>query len=237
MYTGPQIIKDGLVLHLDAANIKSYPGTGTTWFDRSGNNNHGQFVNTPSFNSNNMGSISFDGVDDTIDLGSPGSLLLSAITINIFVSFTSITPTSGAMAIIGRFGNSGTSFAHNYFFNLTSQRLNFGFNQSGTSNYPVTYLDFTPNLNQIYNFTITYSPALSKSIYTNGVLNTSYYFDSITNQIMALNTGTKLSIASDYIENTFYSNCKIYQTSIYNRVLSQTEVLHNFNATKSRYGL
>ena len=47
IYGGPEIVTDGLVLHLDAANSKSYPGTGTSWFDLSGSNNHGTLVNGP----------------------------------------------------------------------------------------------------------------------------------------------------------------------------------------------
>src|SRR6056300_111169 len=35
-----RIVRDGLVLHLDAANVKSYPGSGSTWFDLSGNGNN-----------------------------------------------------------------------------------------------------------------------------------------------------------------------------------------------------
>ena len=66
MFTGPNIITDGLVLALDAANSRSYPGTGTTWSDLSGNGNSGTLTNGPTFNSGNGGSIVFDGVDDNI---------------------------------------------------------------------------------------------------------------------------------------------------------------------------
>ena len=45
MFTGPHIVTDGLVLSLDAANTKSYPGSGTTWYDLSGNANHGRISN------------------------------------------------------------------------------------------------------------------------------------------------------------------------------------------------
>jgi hypothetical protein len=69
MFTGPNIVTDGLVLYLDAANQKSYPGTGTTWNDLSGNGNNGTLVNGPTFNSDNNGSIVFDGVDDYVNFG------------------------------------------------------------------------------------------------------------------------------------------------------------------------
>jgi uncharacterized delta-60 repeat protein len=60
----PRIVTDGLVLALDAANPKSYPGSGTTWTDLSGNGNTGTLTNGPTYSSANGGSIAFDGVDD-----------------------------------------------------------------------------------------------------------------------------------------------------------------------------
>ena len=65
IYGGPDIITDGLVLHLDAANSKSYPGTGSTWYDLSGNGNNGTLVNGAGFD----GNITIDGVDDYILTG------------------------------------------------------------------------------------------------------------------------------------------------------------------------
>ena len=61
------IITDGLVIALDAANTKSYPGSGTTWSDLSGNSNNGTLTNGPTFNSGNGGSIVFDGTNDYIN--------------------------------------------------------------------------------------------------------------------------------------------------------------------------
>lgn len=58
---GPNLITNGLVLYLDAANIKSYPGSGTTWKDLSGNGYNSNLINGPSFESN---FISFDGIND-----------------------------------------------------------------------------------------------------------------------------------------------------------------------------
>ena len=65
---GPNIITDGLVLHLDAANTNSYPGSGTTWTDISGKGHNGTLTNGPTFNSGDMGTIVFDGSNDTVTL-------------------------------------------------------------------------------------------------------------------------------------------------------------------------
>lgn len=55
------IVRDGLLLHLDAANVKSYPGSGTTWNDLSGKGSNGILVNGPVYSSNGKGSITLDG--------------------------------------------------------------------------------------------------------------------------------------------------------------------------------
>jgi len=64
MYTGPNISDDGLVLSLDAANTKSYINGSTTWTDLSRRGNNGTLINGPTFDSTNLGSIVFDGVND-----------------------------------------------------------------------------------------------------------------------------------------------------------------------------
>jgi hypothetical protein len=58
---GASIVRDGLVLYLDATNPKSYPGSGTTWKDLSGNGNNGTLVNGVGYTDANKGSLVFDG--------------------------------------------------------------------------------------------------------------------------------------------------------------------------------
>jgi hypothetical protein len=61
VYSGPDIADSGLTLCLDAGNPVSYPGTGTTWADVSGQGNNGTLVNNPAFNSANGGILVFTG--------------------------------------------------------------------------------------------------------------------------------------------------------------------------------
>ena len=61
VFAGPNIIEDGLVMALDAANTKSYPGTGTTWFDISGNSNNAT-LNSVTHKSDNGGVFETAGV-------------------------------------------------------------------------------------------------------------------------------------------------------------------------------
>ena len=63
VFAGPNVVEDGLMLYLDAADPKSYPGSGTTWFDLSGNGRHATLRNSsaglPSHSTNNKGYFDF----------------------------------------------------------------------------------------------------------------------------------------------------------------------------------
>ena len=61
---GNGIVQDGLICHLDAANVRSYPGYSTTWFDLSGDGKNLTLTNGPTFNTSNIGTLVFDGTND-----------------------------------------------------------------------------------------------------------------------------------------------------------------------------
>ena len=86
--SGPDIVENGLVLCLDAANKLSYRGTGTTWTDLSGNNNNVTLTNGPTFNAGNQGSIVFDGVDDYANFYAPNLSSVAVIEIWAKISNT-----------------------------------------------------------------------------------------------------------------------------------------------------
>ena len=93
----PRIVTDGLVLCVDAASKRSYPGTGTTWTDLKGGNN-GTLINGPTFDSDNGGSIVFDGSDDRVDCTSPSEIdSISEITMIAWVRYSGIAVTSGSV--------------------------------------------------------------------------------------------------------------------------------------------
>jgi hypothetical protein len=238
---GPNIITNGLVLSLDAANNKSYPGSGTTWSDLSGNNNNGTLTNGPTFNSQNGGNIVFDGSNDYVTCGTNSSILVSSMTISSTFLFTSYT--NATHLIVGRLGGAATSYRHNYFFGLTESKFYFGFKQSGTSAYPLVWINTAPILNTIYSFTATYSTSTSVAMYLNGKVQSfsgpnTVNNPLITNQIVDLDPASICSIGSGApAENTFYSNARIYNAQIYNRALSASEVEQNYNATKARFNL
>ena len=84
-FQGQQIVTNGLVLNLDAANKDSYPGTGTTWYDLSGQGYNGTLINGPSFNIDSGGCIDFDGIDDSVTGNKP---VLSAVTLEYYCKLT-----------------------------------------------------------------------------------------------------------------------------------------------------
>ena len=88
-HANPDIVTDGLVLCLDAADKKSYPGSGTTWTDRSGNGNNSTLTNGPTFDSANGGSIVFDGSDD-ISLTTSNLTITGDQSIETFLKFNSL---------------------------------------------------------------------------------------------------------------------------------------------------
>jgi hypothetical protein len=239
-YANGKIINSGLVLALDAADRNSYPGSGTTWNDVSGNGNSGSLINGPTYSSANGGSIQFDGSNDYVNCGSNASTLLTSITINATFSFAAYSSTH---VIVGRLGNPSGGYRHNYFYGITNSRLYFGFKQASASAYPYIWIDNIVTLNKIYNFTVTYSVASSIGVYLSGQP-VSYSGPNtvsnpiITNQIMDTDiSSTTCGVGSGVGESTYYSNAKIYNVQIYNRALLASEVLQNYNATKTRFGL
>ena len=100
MYYGPKIVTSGLVLCLDAANKRSYPGTGTTWTDLSGNSNNGTLTNGPTFSAGNQGSIVFDGTNDYAYQSLFTNAITTTLTFDVWVKFSD-AGSSGRYIIIG----------------------------------------------------------------------------------------------------------------------------------------
>jgi hypothetical protein len=118
----PKIVTDGLVLCLDAANSRSYPGSGTTWFDLSGNGNNGTLANGPTFNANNNGSIVFDGTNDYVEITNRNTNLefqpSQAFTVSTWFKTTTI-PTTGSL--VANMLASGTFSGYDLWFNGSNQ--------------------------------------------------------------------------------------------------------------------
>lgn len=219
-YYTPKIVTNGLVLALDAASQKSYPRSGTTWTDVSYNNYNGTLINSPTFSTNNGGSLVFDGVS-------------SYVAVNSCYDF-SISNKLTAMI----WAKSNTSTWNDYGF-LVSRRDQYIIhpNISGTS--VSNYIN-----NGSWNAdTFTASNITSFNLYGmtwNGSAISSYFNGlrmSSTNVAgtIASNTG-ETDIGKDHTLSRYF-NGSAGLVLLYNRALSDSEMLQNYNATKNRYGL
>jgi hypothetical protein len=226
----PRIVTDGLVLALDAGNTKSYPGSGTTWTDVSGNGNTGTLTNGPTYSSANGGSIVLDGVNDYVNSGT-GLALSGSWTISGFVR-SSVS--SAIQVIIGRTGDSSTSYAQNYVIYINTNNKF----RCGTDADSYKYAESTTTMitNTWYYVTGLYN-ATTKilSIYINGNFegsSTALVGNPTTAgaQYITLGANDGLTIANRLTGN-------IPKVSIYNRALSATEVSQNFNALRSRFSI
>jgi hypothetical protein len=229
--SGPDIVENGLVLCLDAANKFSYPGTGTTWTDLSGNSNNGTLTNGPTFSAGNQGSIVFDGTNDYVTKTSWISPPTNTFTIGCWVKFSDNVNDRYLLSFgrdIG--GSTGGLALFAYGFNAISDVLIFEFG-SGIGR---VSSGIVPSLNIWYYLTVT-ADVTNVKFYLNGeVKNTSSQGSG------AITSSPTLSIGS-YVNDsgtpgTYFYAGNIAQVSIYNRALSAAEVLQNYNATKSRFG-
>jgi len=210
------IVKDGLVLCLDAAKRDSYPGVGTAWNDISGFQNNGVLTNGPTFNPDKGGSIVFDGVNDYVSF--------STITNNIYtIDFW--YKMGGNDGTYGYFASSGANgFAISE--GGTANGLSFGkfYYYNGSINI-LSDIPSTSNWNHICVIINTTSNNLQ--IFGNSVQ---------LNNFTISNMSTSVSNIGRYVPNfSNMLNGNLASYKIYNRALSATEILQNYNATKGRY--
>ena len=225
---GPDLIQDGLVLCLDASDKNSYPGSGTTWYDVSGNGNNGTLNNGPTFDSGNGGAIVFDGTNDYISLNSNPSVL-SQITFEAWVNLdvSNITGTFVVGHIAGIESRYRFIYDTNNFYWVCST-VNNGWYTTGTS----IGFDTGASLSNItYHVVGTYNGSFN-SLYVNGNLKTTG--SAISGNIQS---GGTFYIGNSLVSNIAYPKGKGYTCRIYNRALSSSEIKQNYNSQKSRFGL
>jgi hypothetical protein len=230
------IVTNGLVLALDAAKKDSYPGSGTVWRDISGNGNNGTLTNGPTFNSNNGGSIVFDGVDDSIRITNNQLYRFENIQPFSFNFWYKCTSTSGIASVLSYALNDGRGY---YFsIDLGVVRTNSFFFDYWDGN---VYRGIQGNTNSLTRNEWVMVTCTSS---TNSVNDMKVYQNAILTSFTNRGTGTPntinyggLSMDIGARGGSSYFKGNIAQTLIYNRALSATEVLQNYNATKSRFGL
>ena len=223
----PAIVTNGLVLNLDAAFTPSYSQSGVTWYDVSSGGNNGTLTNGPTFNSANSGSIVLDGIDDYISI--PASTLFGGSD----RSFTLMMWVYGQPSSTGYAGWFGMDGTLNFFVpgsatSGTAESAYRMFYIDPSSPFPVQYQFFQMPVNQWFLLTSTNldaSPSSSMGYSINGAsLTTATYPNR-----MAVPSEIKIGYSNAYI------NGKVGMISAYNRVLSNSEIIQNYEAIGTRY--
>jgi hypothetical protein len=231
---GPNTVTSGLVLELDAGNIKSYQSGSTTWFDKSGNAHNGTLINGPTFNTGSLGSIVFDGVDDYVTIPYQPSLGLSTQgSINIWCYPTTLS--QGLYAGLLGMTTSGTSGGQSYLIHWrkANNTIQAAIQNNGTYNVIETPL---PTSISWYNFTFTWNGSFL-NLYQNGVSVSSPVSQTINAQALNTNVDVGGAMFKGNAGIQGYFAGYIPTSQLYNRALSASEVLQNYNATKGRFGL
>ncbi len=231
----PKVVTDGLVLYLDVANQYSYVSGSTSWNDISRGGNNGTLINGPTYNSANGGSIMFDGVDDYIRLFNNLILQTSDFSINQWVS---ASPGLGGFLFTCDGPNSGTCGDNGAYLTSFNTDGTITFRVVGNTNTLLTTSGIAYNNNIPLNITCVKTTSIM-TIYINGALQTSA---TTPTGITSVTNNAYFGIRNGTITNpggcgTNYFNGKLYALNVYNRALSSQEMLQNYNATKTRFGL
>lgn len=227
----PNIVTNGLVLWLDAANRISYPESGVTWGDLTSQRNDGTLTNGPTYITDNGGVIDFDGTDDFCNLGSPSNLNTPYVSYE--VCFKLDSPNNSLGQRIYNRGNTAT--------NVTI----FGLNKNIRNQLVMIW---TPEVGNSVNIVLNASPTsnwthivstydgTSMNAYVNGSLDTS---STLTSGSMRISNGIILEVARllNNSVGTTYMDGKVGVVRVYDRALSAAEVLRNFTALRGRYGI
>lgn len=235
-YGGSNVVTDGLVLALDAANARSYPGSGTVWRDLSGNSKSATLKNSPSFSTTNGGQFSLDGTDDYFYVS------------GAFTSYTNFTMTAWIKVM--------TTDNHRGIFCIKNAADTADYTNGNFAIHTVAGGYFGLEANNLYagntsknNTVVNGTIAQCTVVCDQSNLLVTYYLNSVSDGTQTI---TSTLTFSDH--NALFIGCRqytltgenngqnvltgnIYNISFYNRALSTTEISQNFNAQKSRFNL
>ena len=221
---GSSVASSGMTVCIDPANIKSYPGSGTTLFDVTRNGNNGTIQTGASYSS---GYVSLDGSTGYILLGPIAGIGIatSSFTMGIWVY-----PTGASGNIVSMSSTNPTGLWNEPPIRATGQQFQGHI-------YPNTYLTYNYNLNTWYYLTLVFDYAAgAQYFYVNGVLAGST--TGITYSSSGLSNYLFLGQANPGANNTGMFPGRIGLFQVYGlKALTAAEVLQNFNAVRGRYGV
>ena len=238
------IVTDGLVLNLDAGYLPSYPQNGTSWYDLGLSGKTGTLTNGPTLNNENGGSIVFDGVDDYTAF-SNNSLGYSAgttgeLSLEVWCNLTgpfSTYPPENLTALGGIFGQGFLNGTIGW--GLTISRVGSGPYQSGfqVRNIGTVVGVDAPFTLGVWNHVVgSFTRNDFSRIYINGVLSGSTSSTPLNGMTITPNFNDA-AIGYGNSNNPFRVGGRVAIVRLYSKPLSASEVLQNYNAQKSRFGL
>ena len=241
----PEIVTDGLILNLDAGDPNSYPGSGTTWTDLSGNGNNGTLTNGPTYSSANGGFLSFDGTDDFVTLGT--QINSDIASTNVTISFWAYIDSTASDEVFVSMERLVVDQPLIIWYDTAVGRLdNIGAGDVGGGTVNAISVMVTDSSSE--KRFITSNNALSANTWYNiavvlDVTNNAFYtyIDGVE-EAKWVSTNTSGGIGSS--SNDFrigggspYLDGRISNFLGYNKALSQSEITQNYDALKDRYGL
>ena len=214
-FAGPNLFTDKLILCLDAGNTNSYPGSGTTWTDMSGKENHGTLTNGPTFSSDDMGSIVFDGSNDYVN-ASPTTKPASCT----FSCWAKSTNVSTRML----FNAGGNGSGPDLFF----QTGIISWNTWDANNNPFGDVPSSATDGKYHNYVLVNdSSSNAKLYYDTELLGTATYRSAAG--------GTSMYIGGT--TSTYQWSGSISSFMIYDKLLTESEIKQNYNAYKGRFNI
>lgn len=214
------IVRSGLVLHLDAANPKSYPGSGTAWRDLSGLTYNATLVNSPTFTNNYF---ALDGSTSQY-FTVTGTPLTSTTTCTILMWIYSA---ASQAAFTGLFFTRNASNIAGINFRNTTNRLGWTWNNDAATYGYDTGLVVPQNVWSMVALSV--GPTS-----TTFWLNSSSITQTYTTAAQTFNT---ISIGRDSAQASRLFNGRIATSMLYNRALTALEIQQNFEATRGRYNV
>ena len=211
------IVTSGLVMHLDAGNAASYPGSGTAWTDLSGIGNNGTLTNGPTYSAADGGQIVFDGTNDFVACGNAASLQTTSVTLEVW--FKSPNTNTGVRYLFGK------ESAHSL---VTDAKVLCAVDE-GAAIRRSTGVDVCDNAWRQAVLATSGTGSNNTIVYINGsaVLTT-------TTSILSQSLGVSVVATSGGL---FPAIGNVAIARFYNRAISASEVSQNWNTNRARFGL